>query len=164
MALQVGDLAPDFDLPAIEDGRQSRVRLSEFRGKKNVVVTFHPLNWTPTCGQQLPAFNSDLEKFAALNAQVLDISVDSIYSHKAWAQHELGAIRFPMCSDLYPHGAVTQAYGIMRQGPPQPGISERAVFIVDKQGKIVFAKTYRLDETPKNEELLDVLREMAQPR
>jgi peroxiredoxin len=62
-----------------------------------------------------------------------------------------------MCSDFYPHGAVTQAYGILRQGPPQPGISERAVFIVDKKGKIVFAKTYRLDQTPENDELLDVL-------
>ena len=48
MALKVGDMAPDFDLPAIEDGRQVRVRLSDFRGKRNVVVTFHPLNWTPT--------------------------------------------------------------------------------------------------------------------
>ncbi len=48
MALKVGDLAPEFDLPAIEDGRQVRVRLSDFRGQKNVVVTFHPLNWTPT--------------------------------------------------------------------------------------------------------------------
>jgi len=48
MALKVGDVAPDFDLPAIEEGRQVRVRLSDFRGKKNVVVTFHPLNWTPT--------------------------------------------------------------------------------------------------------------------
>jgi peroxiredoxin len=157
MALQPGETAPDFDLPAIEDGRQTRVRLSDFRDKKNVVVTFHPLNWTPTWGEQLPAFNSDLEKFAALNAQVLDISVNTIYSHKAWAKYELGSIRFPMCSDFYPHGAVTQAYGILRQGPPQPGISERAVFIVDKKGKIVFAKTYRLDQTPENDELLDVL-------
>jgi len=48
MALKVGDVAPDFDLPAIEDGRQTRIRLRDFRGRKHVVVTFHPLNWTPT--------------------------------------------------------------------------------------------------------------------
>lgn len=106
----------------------------------------------------MPAFNSDLEKFAALNAQVLDISVNTIYSHKAWQKYELGEIRFPMCSDFYPHGAVTQAYGIMREGPPLAGISERAVFIVDKKGTVVFAKVYRLDETPGHEELLAVLR------
>ena len=108
----------------------------------------------------MPAFNSDLEKFAGLNAQVLDISVDSVYSHKAWQKYELGAIRFPMCSDFYPHGAVAQAYGIMRHEPPLEGISERAVFIVDKKGIIAFAKVYPLNETPKNEELLAVLRKI----
>jgi alkyl hydroperoxide reductase subunit AhpC len=63
-----------------------------------------------------------------------------------------------MCSDFYPHAEVTQAFGVLRLGPPLPGISERAVFIVDKSGKIVFAKVYPLDQTPKHEELLEVLR------
>lgn len=66
-----------------------------------------------------------------------------------------------MCSDFYPPGAVAQAYGILRQGPPLPGISERAVFVVDKSGAIIFAKVYRLDETPNNEELLGVLRKVS---
>jgi len=105
----------------------------------------------------VPALDSDREKFAALNAQVLDISVDSIYSHKAWQKYEIGTIHLRMCSDFYPHGKVTEAFGIMRQGPPLPGISERAVFIVDKNGKIAFAKVYPLDQTPKNEELLEAL-------
>jgi alkyl hydroperoxide reductase subunit AhpC len=81
MALKVGDLAPDFELPAVEGEQRLNIKLSDFRGKKNVVVSFHPLNWTPTCSEQLPAFDSDREKFAALNAQLLDISVDSVYSH-----------------------------------------------------------------------------------
>jgi alkyl hydroperoxide reductase subunit AhpC len=106
----------------------------------------------------LPAFDSDLEKFAALNAQVLDISVDTIYSHLAWQKHDIGTMHFPMCSDFYPHGEVTRAFDILRQGPPVAGIAERAVFIVDKDGKIVFAKVYRLDQTPNNEELLAALR------
>ena len=84
MALKVGDLAPDFELPAVEGEQRLNIKLSDFRGKKNVVVSFHPLNWTPTCSEQLPAFDSDREKFAALNAQLLDISVDSVYSHMAW--------------------------------------------------------------------------------
>jgi len=106
----------------------------------------------------VPALDSVREKFAALNAQVLDISVDSIYSHKAWQKFDIGEIHIPMCSDFYPHGAVTEAYGIMRQGPPLAGISERAAFIVDKTGKITFAKVYPLDQTPKIEELLEALR------
>ena len=108
----------------------------------------------------MPALNADREKFAALDAQVLDISVDSIYSHKAWQKFEIGEIQIPMCSDFYPHGEVTQSFGIMRDGPPLAGISERAAFIVDKQGKIIFAKVYPLDQTVQNEELLGALQKL----
>ena len=108
----------------------------------------------------MPAFDSDREKFAALNAQVLDISTDSVYSHIAWQKHEIGTMHFPMCSDFYPHAEVTKAYGIFREGPPLPGISERSVFIVDKNGKIVFAKVYPLDRTPDNAELLVLLKSL----
>jgi alkyl hydroperoxide reductase subunit AhpC len=109
----------------------------------------------------VPAFDSDREKFAALDAQVLDISTDSILSHIAWQKKELGMMRIPLCADFYPHGAVTQAFGILREGPPVPGIGERAVFIVDKNGKIVFAKIYPLDQTPNNEELLEALKRVS---
>ena len=109
----------------------------------------------------MPALDSDREKFAELDAQVLDISVDSIYSHKAWQKFEIGEVQIAMCSDFYPHGKVTQAFGIMRDGPPLAGISERAAFIVDKSGKIVFAKVYPLDQMPKNEELLEAVRKIG---
>jgi alkyl hydroperoxide reductase subunit AhpC len=105
----------------------------------------------------VPALDADREKFAALNAQVLDISIDSIYSHKAWQKFEIGEVHIPMCSDFYPHGQVTEAFGILRQGAPLAGISERAAFIVNKDGVIVFARVYPLDQVPKNQELLDVL-------
>lgn len=108
----------------------------------------------------MPALDSVREKFAALDAQVLDISVDSIYSHKAWQKFEIGEVQIPMCSDFYPHGQVTEAFGILRQGPPLAGISERAVFIVDKNGKIVFVKIYPLDQTPKIDELLEAVRKI----
>jgi alkyl hydroperoxide reductase subunit AhpC len=160
MPLKIGDQAPDFELPAVEGQQQTKIRLSDYRGKKHVVVTFHPLDWTPTCGEQLPALNSDREKFAALNAQLLDISVDSVYSHKAWQKFEIGEVQIPMCSDFYPHGKVAQAFGIMRAEPPLMGISERAVFIVDKSGKIAFAKVYPLDQAPKSEELLEAVRKI----
>jgi alkyl hydroperoxide reductase subunit AhpC len=105
----------------------------------------------------VPAFDSDQEKFAAHDAQVLDISVDSISSHIAWQKKEIGMMRLPLCADFYPHGEVTRAFGILREGPPIAGICERAVFIVDKQGKIAFAKVYPLDQQPDNEELLRAL-------
>ena len=102
----------------------------------------------------MPALDSFREKFAVLNAQVLDISVDSITSHIAWQKKDIGTIGIPMCADFYPHGEVTQAFGIVREGAPVPGICERAAFIVDKQGKIVFARVYPLDQMPDIEELL----------
>jgi alkyl hydroperoxide reductase subunit AhpC len=108
----------------------------------------------------VPAFDSDREKFAALDAQVLDISVDSILSHIAWQKKEIGMMQLPMCSDFYPHGEVTQAFGILREGLPVAGISERAVFIVDRSGRIAFAKVYPLDNVPDNKELLEVLGKM----
>jgi alkyl hydroperoxide reductase subunit AhpC len=109
----------------------------------------------------VPAFDSDREKFAALDAQVLDISTDSILSHMAWQEKEIGTMHLPLCADFYPHGEVTRAFGILREGPPVAGISERAVFIVDKSGKIAFAKVYPLDQTPNNEELLEALKKIA---
>jgi len=102
----------------------------------------------------VPELNARQGEFAALNAQVLDISVDSIPSHIAWQKKELGIMTLPMCADFYPHGAVTEAFGIMREGTPVPGISERAAFIIDKSGTIAFAKVYPLDQMPDFEELL----------
>jgi alkyl hydroperoxide reductase subunit AhpC len=94
-----------------------------------------------------------VDRFAALNVQVVDISVDSISSHIAWQKRETGETHFPLCADFYPHGEVTRAFGIFREGTPIPGISERAAFLIDKQGKIVFAKVYPLDQLPDFEEI-----------
>jgi alkyl hydroperoxide reductase subunit AhpC len=160
MALKVGDTAPDFELPAVLGEQHLKVKLSDYLGKKNVVVGFHPLDWTPTCSAQVPAFDSNRDKFAALNAQVVDISVDSIPSKIAWQKKEIGMMQTLMCADFYPHGKVSQAFDVFRSEPPFPGICERAVFIVDKGGKIAFAKVYPLDQAPNNEELLDALKKI----
>ncbi len=106
----------------------------------------------------MPELNSRLEQFAALNAQVLDISVDSIPSHIAWQKKEIGIMEVPLCADFFPHGEVTKKFGIMREGAPVPGISERAAFIIDTTGSIAFAKTYPLDELPDLEEIVSVLK------
>lgn len=148
MALAVGEKAPHFDLPAVQGNERSRFRSEDFLGKKLVVVTFHPLDWTPTCESQVPILNNMRKQFADCGAQVVDISVDSIESHIAWQEREIGAIQFPLCADFYPHGEVTQKFGILREGPPVPGISERAAFVVDRAGIVRFAKVYPIDQLP----------------
>ncbi len=161
MALKVGDRAPDFQLPAVEGEQRSQFRLGDYLGKQYVVVTFHPLDWTPTCESQLPILDSLHAKFAEAGGKLLDISVDSIESHVAWQRKEIGMMRFPLCSDFYPHGAVTRKFDILREEPPVPGISERAAFIVDKEGVIRFAKVYPIDQLPDIEGLLAELKKLS---
>src|SRR5205823_10408495 len=109
----------------------------------------------------MTAYSRELDKFAAHDAQVLGISVDSTWSHIAWQEKEIGKLNYPLASDFYPHGEVAQKYGVFRAGDPIPGINERAVFIVDKEGKIAFAKVYALDKAPDNEECFDVMRKLG---
>ena len=106
----------------------------------------------------MPELDARKQEFAALNAQVLDISVDSIPSHIAWREKEVGPVQLPMCADFYPHAAVTSQFGILREGPPVAGISERAAFIVDPSGRISFAKIYPLDQLVDVDEILTALR------
>jgi alkyl hydroperoxide reductase subunit AhpC len=108
----------------------------------------------------MPAYNADLEKFAGFDAQVLGISVDSIPSHIAWQQKAVGKLNYPLASDFYPHGAVAKKFGVLREGDPIPGINERAVFIVDKKGKLAFARVYELGQQPDNEDCFEVLRKL----
>ncbi|MCU1283655.1 MAG: alkyl hydroperoxide reductase/Thiol specific antioxidant/Mal allergen [Acidobacteriales bacterium] len=107
----------------------------------------------------MPAYNADLAKFAGFDAQVVGVSVDSIPSHIAW-QKSIGTLAYPLASDFYPHGKTAQDYGVLREGDPIPGINERAVFVVDKEGKIAFAQVYELGEQPDNEDVFDVLRKL----
>ncbi len=107
---------------------------------------------------QVPELDSRRKEFEALHAQVLDISVDSIPSHIAWRQKEIGPVQVPLCADFYPHAEVTRKFGILREQPPVAGISERAAFIIDKKGKIAFAKVYGISELPNVEELIRALR------
>ena len=108
----------------------------------------------------MPAYNADLNRFAGFDAQVLGMSVDSIYSHIAWQKKDIGMMNFPLCADFYPHGDVAKKFDVLREGDPVPGINERAIFVVDKEGIIQFARVYRLDQQPENGELFDVLKEL----
>ena len=106
----------------------------------------------------MSAYSRYLPRFADYDAQVVGISTDSIYSHLAWQEKSIGWLEYPLASDYWPHGGVAQRFGILREGEPLPGINERAVFIVDKQGRIVFSKIYELGQEPDYDELVEELR------
>ncbi len=89
------------------------------------------------------------------------MSIDSVFSHVAWQKFEVGMLTYPLGSDFWPHGEVARSYGVLREGAPIPGISERAVFLIDKEGIIRFSKVYELGEVPENEDIFEVLREMT---
>lgn len=109
----------------------------------------------------MPSYEDDLSRFEEFDTQVLGISVDSVHSHDAWAK-SLGEISYPLGSDFYPHGQVSESYGILRTNKDEPayGASERALFIIDKQGIVRFIDVHPIGKQPDNEELFDVLRKM----
>ncbi len=145
MALTVGEMAPDFELDSHKGGR---VALSSFHGRQNVIVAFHPLAWTPVCANQMKNYEADLDWFRQHDTHILGLSVDSVPAKIAWAE-SLGGIDYDLLSDFHPQGSVAQAYGVLREG----GISERAIFVVDKQGRIAFAKVYDIPTLPDNAEV-----------
>ena len=109
----------------------------------------------------MTAYSHELETFAAYDAQVMGVSVDSTWSHIAWQEKEIGKLRYPLASDFYPHGEVAQKYDVFRTGDPIPGINERAIYVVDKEGKIAFAQLYELGEAPDNRDVLEVLEKLS---
>jgi peroxiredoxin len=154
--LQVGDAAPDFTL---RGSLGSKVTLSEFRGRKNVVLSFHPLAWTSVCAAQMLLLELAHERFEALDTQLLGLSVDSVPSKAAWAE-VLGVKSYPLLADFHPQGAVAERYGILHE----KGFSQRAVFVVDKEGIVRFARVYPGGELPRPEEILPVLEELEPGR
>ena len=152
MSANVGETARDFELDSHLGGR---VRLSSFRGKRNVIVAFHPLAWTPVCADQMKNLETDLDWFRAHDTHVLGMSVDPVASKVAWAE-SLGGISYDMLSDFPPRNGVAKAYGVAHAD----GFSERAVFVVDKQGTIVFRKVYDIPVLPDNAEVRQVIEQL----
>ena len=156
MSLKIGEEAPDFELDS-HLGHQ--VRLSSFRGVKNVVVAFHPLAWTPVCSTQMQNYESDKKWFDNHEAHILSLSVDAVPAKLEWAE-SLGGISYDLLSDFHPKGMIAEKYGVMRDG----GITDRAIFVVDKAGIIVFAKVYDIPTLPDNEEIREVLQTLETAR
>jgi len=159
MALKVGDAAPDFKLPCANGDTPGEFKLSDWRGKK-VVLAFYPLDFTPVCQSELTAFQADLAKFTGLNAQIVGISTDSVFSHIAF-QRQLGGLQFPLAADRWPYAAAAASYGIFPAiGHTVPFIQDRAIFIIDGEGRLAWSKVYDLGKKPDNAEILAELKKL----
>lgn len=128
MGVEVGQEAPDFELRQGWD----TVKLSDFRGKENVVLVFYPFTFTGVCQGELCELRDDPSSFKSANAQVIAISCDSPHSQARWAEDQ--GFGFPVVGDFWPHGAVARAYGVFNEAL---GCADRATFVIDKAGKVV---------------------------
>jgi mycoredoxin-dependent peroxiredoxin len=128
MAVEVGDKAPDFEL---KDQHGATVKLSSFAGQKNVVLVFYPLAFSGVCTGELCAMRDEFPEVSRDDVELLTASVDSTFTHRAWADAE--HFQFELLSDFWPHGAVAKAYGVFDENL---GIATRGTFIIDKNGVV----------------------------
>ncbi len=149
LKVKVGDSAPDFYLPAVSG---ERISLGQYRGKKNVVLSFVPAAWTPVCSDQWPGYNIVKDIFDKNDAILLGITVDNIPTLFAWT-NQMGKLWFPVLSDFWPHGAVADRYGVLRSD----GLSERALFLIDKKGIIRYIGVGDINKRPRLEVLVKEL-------
>lgn len=150
--LKVGDRAPDFTLKGL-DG--NTVSLGTYLGKKNVVLSFVPAAWTPVCSKQWPGYNIAKEYFDKNEAVLIGITVDNIPTLYAWTK-QMGRLWFPVAADFWPHGAVAKKYGVLRSD----GVSERALFVIDKKGIIRYIDIHDINKMPKLEHLVQALEKL----
>jgi peroxiredoxin len=148
--IKVGDKAPDFELPNQE---QKKVKLSDFAGKKNVVLAFYPFDWSPVCQKENVCFTQDFGNFSSANAEVLGISIDSPWSHKAWAE-KMG-YKHNLLADVKKE--VIAKYGLLRE---DIGCAERATVVVDKSGKVAYVKVQEILTARDNKEILGILKNL----
>lgn len=152
-ALTPGTSAPDFKLKNY-DGTE--ISLAQFRGKKNVLLAFFPLAFTPVCSCQIPSYRDDLSKFESLECQPIAVGISSVPAHRAWVE-SLGGVSIPVLSDFYPHGEVARKYGVLRE----EGFPERSLFLIDKQGTIRYALVHELKKQPDNHLILDEIKKLC---
>ena len=152
LKVKVGDPAPDFSLPTI-DGRT--ITLAEFRGKKNVVLSFVPAAWTPVCSGQWPGYNIVQDMFDQAQTHLIGVSVDNVPTLHAWVQ-EMGGVWFPVASDFYPHGQLADSLGILRS----TGEAERSLFLIDKQGIIRYIDVHDINSRPDLGPLMKAMQEL----
>ena len=154
--ISVGTEAPDFDLPSslLSDAGKpgKKLKLSDYRGKKNVVLAFYPLDFSPTCSGEMSCFRDDFGQFQGADTEVVGVSVDSAWCHAAFVE-KMG-LTFPLVADFHPKGAMATAYGLYEA---DKGFTSRATVIVDRAGKVAFAKDHGLGTPRDNKEILAAL-------
>jgi mycoredoxin-dependent peroxiredoxin len=149
MSIEVGQVAPDF---ALQNQDKKEVKLSDFAGKKNVVIVWYPLDWSPTCTNEHACFVNEMRAFETLDAEVLGVSVDSTWSHKAYAD-KMG-IKYSLLADFHPKGAMSEKYGVYLA---DKGITGRSIAIVNKAGKVAWIKNYDIPVVPDLKEVAAAL-------
>jgi peroxiredoxin (alkyl hydroperoxide reductase subunit C) len=152
LKVKVGQAAPDFTLPSVSG---EKISLSQYRGKKNVVLSFVPAAWTPVCSDQWPGYNIAKDIFTQNDAILLGITVDNIPTLFAWT-NQMGQLWFPVLSDFWPHGGVAKKYGVLRSN----GVSERALFVIDKNGIIRYIDVHDINKRPSLENLATALEKL----
>jgi peroxiredoxin len=152
LKVKVGDPAPDFKLPSVSG---EEISLSQYRGKKHVVLSFVPAAWTPVCSDQWPGYNIVKQMFDENDAVLLGITVDNIPTLYAWTR-QMGHLWFPVLSDFWPHGAVAEKYGVLRSS----GVSERALIFIDKNGTIQDIQVSDINVRPDLEQCATTLEKM----
>lgn len=150
--IRPGDAAKNFSL---KDQRDKTVDLFEMAGKR-VILSFHPLAWTDYCAAQMTSLEDKRERFERMNTVAVGISVDSLPSKRAWAE-TLGITTTSLLCDFWPHGAVTQKYGLFREAN---GFSERATVIIDEEGTVSRVKIYPVHSVPDIGEIIGWISEM----
>jgi peroxiredoxin len=131
MTIGTGDTAPEFDL---EEVWPDRVRLSDFRGRRNVLLVFHPLAFTPLCEEEALDLQENLDAFRNANTELVFVSCDTSSARQAW-RRQLGA-EYTFASDFWPHGAAARAYGVFDE---EAGTPVRGSFLIDVDGNVVWS-------------------------
>jgi peroxiredoxin len=149
--LQRGSLAPDFTLHVTPDQKLS---LRELRGKP-VILAFYPADWSPVCGDQMALYNEVLPEFKAHGAELIGISVDGVWCHEAFAKNS--HLHFPLLADFEPKGDVARKYGAFRE---DDGFCERALFVIDGDGQIVWSYCSPVGVNPGADGILQALEAM----
>jgi peroxiredoxin len=146
--LSAGTPAPDFTLHVTPDQMLS---LKELRGRP-VILAFYPADWSPVCGDQMALYNEILPEFHRFNAELMGISVDGVWCHAAFSRDR--KLHFPLLADFEPKGAVSRLYGAFRDGE---GVSERALFVIDKKGAISWSYISPIAVNPGADGILEAL-------
>ena len=146
--LSAGTPAPEFTLHVTPDQMLS---LKELRGRP-VILAFYPADWSPVCGDQMALYNEILSEFHRFNAELIGISVDGVWCHAAFSRDR--KLHFPLLSDFEPKGAVSKLYGAFRDGE---GVSERALFVIDKKGTITWSYVSPIAVNPGADGILEAL-------